>query len=118
VIWLHGLGAEWQRLCTGDEADEASAAGIRFRVSARAMRPGHHQRRLRDGAPGNDIAYQELALKEDERGLRESQRLIEDMIARENKRGIPSSRIVLAGFFPGRGDRCKSGCGRPSGWLA
>ena len=48
-----------------------------------------------------DIAYQELALKEDERGLRESQRLIEDMIARENKRGIPSSRIVLAGFSQG-----------------
>ncbi|HZF23491.1 MAG TPA: dienelactone hydrolase family protein, partial [Burkholderiales bacterium] len=48
-----------------------------------------------------DIAYQELAFKEDERGLRDSQKLIEDLIARENKRGIPSSRIVLAGFSQG-----------------
>jgi len=48
-----------------------------------------------------DIAYQELAFKEDERGLRDSQKLIEDLIAHENARGIPSSRIVLAGFSQG-----------------
>jgi phospholipase/carboxylesterase len=48
-----------------------------------------------------DIAYQELAFKEDERGLRESQKLIEELIVRENTRGIPSSRIVLAGFSQG-----------------
>jgi phospholipase/carboxylesterase len=48
-----------------------------------------------------DIAYQELAFKEDERGMRESQKLIEGLIARENARGIPSGRIVLAGFSQG-----------------
>jgi phospholipase/carboxylesterase len=39
--------------------------------------------------------------REDEAGLRASQALIEALIAREKARGIPASRIVLAGFSQG-----------------
>jgi phospholipase/carboxylesterase len=40
-------------------------------------------------------------LREDERGLRESQALVEALIAREKERGIAATRIVLAGFSQG-----------------
>jgi phospholipase/carboxylesterase len=40
-------------------------------------------------------------LREDERGLRASQALVEQLIAREKERGIPAARIVLAGFSQG-----------------
>jgi len=39
--------------------------------------------------------------REDEPGLRESQRLVEELISRERDRGIAASRIVLAGFSQG-----------------
>lgn len=39
--------------------------------------------------------------REDETGLRASQALIEALIEREKARGIPASRIVLAGFSQG-----------------
>jgi phospholipase/carboxylesterase len=39
--------------------------------------------------------------REDEAGLRASQAQIEALIAREKARGIPASRIVLAGFSQG-----------------
>ena len=40
-------------------------------------------------------------LREDEPGLRESQALVEALIAREKERGIAAERIVLAGFSQG-----------------
>jgi phospholipase/carboxylesterase len=40
-------------------------------------------------------------LKEDERGVRESQHAVEELIAREIARGIPAIRIALAGFSQG-----------------
>jgi len=100
VIWLHGLGADGNDFVPVMKQMKLPRLGIRFVFPHAPMRPvtingGFVMRAW------YDIAYQELALKEDERGLRESQRLIEDMIARENKRGIPSSRIVLAGFSQG-----------------
>ena len=42
---------------------------------------------------------------QDEAGIRRSAASIGDLIAREIDRGVPSSRIVLAGFSPGRRDR-------------
>ena len=48
-----------------------------------------------------DILGTDLARREDEAGLRESQALVEELIAAETARGIKSSRIVLAGFSQG-----------------
>ena len=100
VIWLHGLGADGNDFVPVVKQMKLPPLGIRFLFPHAPMRPvtingGFVMRAW------YDIAYQELAFKEDERGLRDSQKLIEDIIARENARGIPSNRIVLAGFSQG-----------------
>jgi len=100
VIWLHGLGADGNDFVPVVKEMKLPRLGIRFVFPHAPMRPvtingGFVMRAW------YDIAYQELAFKEDERGLRESQKLIEELIVRENTRGIPSSRIVLAGFSQG-----------------
>jgi phospholipase/carboxylesterase len=48
-----------------------------------------------------DILGTDIARREDEAGLRESQALVEELIANEAARGIKASRIVLAGFSQG-----------------
>jgi phospholipase/carboxylesterase len=48
-----------------------------------------------------DISMNDIARLPDEEGIRESQAQIERLIARERDRGIPSERIVLAGFSQG-----------------
>ena len=48
-----------------------------------------------------DILGTDLAKREDERGLRASQAMIEALIARECERGIDAARIVLMGFSQG-----------------
>jgi len=52
-----------------------------------------------------DILGPDLGLdgqkREDETGLRQSQALVEALIAKERTRGVPASRIVLAGFSQG-----------------
>lgn len=100
VIWLHGLGADGNDFVPVVKEMKLPPLGIRFVFPHAPLRPvtingGFVMRAW------YDIAYQELAFKEDERGLRDSQKLIEDLIARENARGIPSGRIVLAGFSQG-----------------
>jgi phospholipase/carboxylesterase len=100
VIWLHGLGADGNDFVPVVEQLELPPLGIRFVFPHAPMRPvtingGFVMRAW------YDIAYQELSFKEDERGIRDSQKKIEDLIARENKRGIPAERIVLAGFSQG-----------------
>jgi phospholipase/carboxylesterase len=100
VIWLHGLGADGNDFVPVVKEMKLPRLGIRFVFPHAPMRPvtingGFVMRAW------YDIAYQELAFKEDERGLRESQKLIEELIVRENTRSIPSSRIVLAGFSQG-----------------
>jgi phospholipase/carboxylesterase len=100
VIWLHGLGADGNDFVPVVKEMKLPPLGIRFVFPHAPMRPvtingGFVMRAW------YDIAYQELAFKEDERGMRESQKLIENLIARENARGIPSGRMVLAGFSQG-----------------
>jgi phospholipase/carboxylesterase len=48
-----------------------------------------------------DILTPALVKREDEQGIRVSERAIQALIARENARGIPTERIVLAGFSQG-----------------
>src|SRR5260370_30069762 len=120
VIWLHGVGADGNDFVPVVKQMKLPLLGIRFVFPHAPMRPvtingGFVMRAW------YDIAYQELAFKEDERGLRDSQKLIEDLIARENARGIPSSRIVLAGVLQGGGVGLQGGVRqpkRPAGLLA
>jgi phospholipase/carboxylesterase len=48
-----------------------------------------------------DVLTPDLAVREDEAGIRASQASIEQLIAHEKSRGIPASRIMLAGFSQG-----------------
>jgi phospholipase/carboxylesterase len=48
-----------------------------------------------------DISHPDLAAEEDEAGIRASQKIIVQLIEQERQRGIPASRIVLAGFSQG-----------------
>jgi phospholipase/carboxylesterase len=100
VIWLHGLGADGHDFVPIVRELSLPPLGIRFVFPHAPMRPvtingGFVMRAW------YDIAQQDLAMKEDEQGLRQSQKMIEELIAKEAARGVPLSRIVVAGFSQG-----------------
>ena len=49
----------------------------------------------------HDIADFDFSHDQDEVGMRESCKVIEGLIQKENKRGIVASKIILAGFSQG-----------------
>jgi phospholipase/carboxylesterase len=101
IIVLHGLGADgsdFVPIC--EELDLTAVGPVRFVFPHAPTRPvtingGYVMRAW------YDILGVELDKREDERGLREAQASVEALIARERERGIPASRIVLAGFSQG-----------------
>ncbi|MBC7954438.1 MAG: dienelactone hydrolase family protein [Cytophagales bacterium] len=101
VIVLHGLGDSGHGFAPIAEELDLSALGpVRFVLPhaperAVTINGGYVMRAW------YDILGTDLARREDEAGLRESQGQIEALIAAENARGVPSSRIVLAGFSQG-----------------
>ena len=98
VIWLHGLGADGHDFePIVPELHLASA--VRFVFPHAPVRPVTINAGMRMRA-WYDI-FQLGGGPEDEAGVRASQRLLEDLIARETGRGIPPAKIVLAGFSQG-----------------
>lgn len=102
VIWLHGLGADGHDFePIVDELDVDDLPAIRFVFPHAPPRPvtingGYVMRAW------YDIVSPDFSQKrEDPQGVRESALQIEALIARENARGIPCERIVLAGFSQG-----------------
>ncbi len=104
VIWMHGLGADGNDFVPiVNELDLAGAPGIRFIFPHAPTRPvtinnGYVMRAW------YDIAFGDLegnTRKADEKGVRESQAQIGQLIERENSRGIATKKIVLAGFSQG-----------------
>ncbi|HEU4850640.1 MAG TPA: alpha/beta hydrolase [Telluria sp.] len=101
VIWLHGLGADGNDFVpVVRELDLQGLPGIRFIFPHAPAMPvtinGGYVMRAWYDILGND-----LVRREDEAGLRQSQRMVEAFIAAEKARGIPASRIILAGFSQG-----------------
>ena len=101
IIVLHGLGADGNDFVpVAEELDLSSVGPVRFVFPHGPTRPvtinGGHVMRAWYDILGNDIAK-----REDEAGLRESQALVEALIASETARGVKASRIVLAGFSQG-----------------
>ena len=99
LIVLHGLGADGNDFVPiAQELDLSPLGGARFVFPHAPTRPvtmngGYVMRAWYDIAgPGHP---------EDAAGLRQSQALIEELIAREVERGVPASRIVLMGFSQG-----------------
>jgi phospholipase/carboxylesterase len=101
VLVLHGLGADGTDFVPVCRALDLSAVGsVRYILPHAPLRPvtingGHVMRAW------YDIVGMGPAWCEDEAGLRDSQARIEALIARERARGIPSERIVIAGFSQG-----------------
>ncbi|MBC7715528.1 MAG: dienelactone hydrolase family protein [Pseudorhodobacter sp.] len=105
IIVLHGLGADGNDFVPiAQELDLSAIGAVRFVFPHAPVRPvtvngGYEMRAWYDiyGAeltPGGQK-------KEDEAGLRASQLAVEEVIAAQVASGIPTSRIVLAGFSQG-----------------
>lgn len=101
VVWLHGLGADGHDFePIVPELDLPDALAVRFVFPHAPMLPVT----INGGAVMRawyDVYALEGVRREDEAGVRASQRLVEELIAREKSRGVPASRIVLAGFSQG-----------------
>jgi phospholipase/carboxylesterase len=102
IIILHGLGADGNDFVpVAHELDLAAVGPVRYVFPHAPTRPvtingGYVMRAWYD-----ILGLDARELREDERGLRESQALVEGLIAREKERGIAAARIVLAGFSQG-----------------
>lgn len=101
IIIMHGLGADGQDFVPIAEQLDLSGVGpVRFlfpnapsipvTINGGYVMPAWY-----------DILAADLVRREDEAGLRLSCEQIEALIANEKARGIPASRIVVAGFSQG-----------------
>jgi phospholipase/carboxylesterase len=101
VIWLHGLGADGHDFePIIPELRLPAAPALRFVFPHAPYRPvtinnGYVMRAW------YDIAMSERGLKQHAGHIRESEKLLQAVIANEIRRGIASRRIVLAGFSQG-----------------
>ncbi|MDP3137201.1 MAG: dienelactone hydrolase family protein [Burkholderiaceae bacterium] len=103
VIWMHGLGADGNDFAAlVPELDLQGCPPIRFVFPHAPSIPvtlnnGYVMPAWYDiiGGAGD------FARREDAAGIARSAQAIEALIAQENSRGIPSNRIVLAGFSQG-----------------
>src|SRR5437773_4488982 len=99
IIWLHGLGADGNDFAPIVPELRLPKTAIRFVFPHAPVRPvtingGMRMRAWYDIADGANA-------REDERGVRASQELIETLIDREKERGTKAERLVLAGFSQG-----------------
>ncbi|MEZ6017264.1 MAG: dienelactone hydrolase family protein [Planctomycetota bacterium] len=101
VIWMHGLGASYHDFPpVVPELGLPAGHGVRFvfpqapsipvTVNGGMVMPAWY-----------DILAMEFEREVDEAGVRRSAAQVTALIARENARGVPSERIVVAGFSQG-----------------
>jgi phospholipase/carboxylesterase len=99
VIWLHGLGADGHDF-EPIVPELRTAQALRFVFPHAPVRPVTLNGGLRMRAWYDILAIDRRA-PQDEAGIRASQAAVEELIRRENQRGITTERIVLAGFSQG-----------------
>jgi phospholipase/carboxylesterase len=101
VIILHGLGADGNDFVpVAQELELDAVGGARFVFPHAPVMPvtingGYRMRAW------YDILGTEMQGAQDEAGLRRSMQEVEALLEQEQARGMPSSRIVLAGFSQG-----------------
>jgi phospholipase/carboxylesterase len=100
VIWLHGLGADGTDFVPIVGELELPDIPIRFIFPHAPRQPVTINNGMVMRA-WYDIGGDDLARREDERGVRASQGLVEALVEREQARGTPARRILLAGFSQG-----------------
>ena len=101
VIWLHGLGADghdFEPLVP--ELAFPEGPNLRFVFPHAPVRPVTINGGMAMRA-WYDILSLERDAAQDESGIRHSRTLVEALIRRENQRGIPAERLILAGFSQG-----------------
>ena len=100
VIWLHGLGAD-----ASDFEPIVPALGLPASLAIRFVFPNAPIRPITINGGMRMPGWYDIAdlggRDQDEAGIRESQKSIDDLIEREISRGVKSDRIVLAGFSQG-----------------
>jgi phospholipase/carboxylesterase len=101
VIWLHGLGADGHDFePIVPELKLPATLPVRFVFPHAPVRPVT----MNNGYPMRawfDIVKIGVNQPRDLAGMQASQEAVEELIARENSRGVPTARIVLAGFSQG-----------------
>jgi len=101
VIWLHGLGADGNDFVPIlPELVRPAWPSLRFVFPNAPVRPVT----INNGVPMRawyDIREADLANRADEAGVAASVEQVEALIAREGERGVPASRVFLAGFSQG-----------------
>jgi len=112
VIWLHGLGADGNDFVPIVRELELPHAPIRFVFPHAPMQPVTINNGMVMRA-WYDVLGADLARREDARGVRASQALVEALIAREKERGTPARRIMLAGFSQGGAIALQTGLRHP-----
>lgn len=101
IIWLHGLGADGNDFVPiVRELVAKDWPPLRFVFPHAPVRPVTINNGMSMRA-WYDIAGFDFNARQDEAGVRGSIGEVEALIAREHERGVPSERIVLAGFSQG-----------------
>ncbi len=118
VIWLHGLGADGHDFEPLVPQLGLVEGGVRFLLPHAPEQPvtvngGYVMRAW------YDIKWPDLSREADEVGIRASVGIVGKLIDTEIARGIPSERIVLAGFSQGGAIVLHAGltCARPLGGI-
>jgi phospholipase/carboxylesterase len=101
VVWLHGLGADGY-----DFEPVVPALGLPAALPVRFVFPHapFQPVTINGGAVMRawyDVYQLGSVRREDERGVRASQAVVEELLARERARGVDASRLVVAGFSQG-----------------
>ncbi len=103
VIWMHGLGADGSDFVpvVPELGLDPAAPGVRFLFPHAPSMPVTCNGGYIMPAWYDIYSLDEAGRRADEAGIRASRDAIRALIARENARGIPCARIVLAGFSQG-----------------
>jgi phospholipase/carboxylesterase len=101
ILWLHGLGADGNDFAPIVPAlVDPAWPPLRFVFPHAPVRPVTINNGMSMRA-WYDIAAFDLNARQDEAGMRASIGEVETLIEREHGRGVPSERILLAGFSQG-----------------
>lgn len=100
ILWMHGLGADGNDFVPVVQALDLPATPVRFLFPHAPQQPvtingGYTMRAW------YDIQHTDFSTQEDETGVRRSQHAIVELIEREDRRGISSDHLILAGFSQG-----------------
>jgi len=102
VIWLHGLGADGSDFePVVPELGLGDAPGVRFVFPHAPQIPVTCNGGYVMPAWYDIISLDGTTRQVDEAGILRSRDAIRRLVARENRRGVPCSRIVIAGFSQG-----------------